>query len=40
MSVFGGNFHDTDETNQILEIGLALHCQIFWRDEVLLFDCC
>jgi hypothetical protein len=40
MSVFGRNFYDADETNQILEIGLALHCPIFWRDEVLLFDCC
>jgi hypothetical protein len=37
MSVFGRNFYDTDETNRILEIGLALYCPIFLRDEVLFF---
>jgi hypothetical protein len=27
--VFGRNLNDTDETNSILEIGLALYCPIF-----------
>ena len=28
-SVFGRNLYDTDETNSILEIMLALHCPMF-----------